>query len=72
MNKFTETEFVFSESKDKAKAIIKELANVKGKNEAMKIIYKSLSYVITSRQILSGSINRKLFYTIIKFIIKII
>ena len=72
MNKFTETEFIFSESKDKAKAIIKELANVKGKNEAMKIIYKSLSYVITSRQILSGAINRKLFYTIIKFIIKII
>ena len=73
MNKFTETEFIFSESKDKAKAIIKELANIKGKNEAMEIIYKSLSYDNTSRQILSGSINnlfvliaKEEYYNIIK------
>ena len=58
MTKFTETELIFNESKDKAKEIINYLLNIEEKNKAMEIIYEALSYDNTSRHILSESINK--------------
>ena len=73
MTKFTETEFIFSKSKEMAKKIIENLKNNEIKNDVMEIIYKALSYDNTSRLIISKSLNKLYFlgakeeyYSIIK------
>jgi len=58
MNQFTETEFIFSKSKEEAKNLIKNLNDIKEKNDAISMIYKALSYDNTNRYIFSRVLNK--------------